>query len=271
MSSSSRSIAAARQKRAGEQSQPMNTSRPVTSISSQGAFAQQYQQQMMSQNIPVGSKNVRVAQNKGQFQGTRTNLNGNQKLQQQEQQEQSTKISVSNAIGLITLRLGRLENIVSDAIDEGGLNNGNGNGNNAESTQNSSNMKLVSDEVFENIVNRLNLLESKIIQITTQTEKIDNLENEMKNMQGSIINLNALLSSFINDTNEKFVDYENALAEMEQNFEINTNDANIMTEQNVDTNVLEIDESMNDNSVNNNDLESDAKSSKLENDESNEN
>ena len=38
MSRSSRSIAAARQKRAGEQSQPMNTSRPVTSISSQGAL-----------------------------------------------------------------------------------------------------------------------------------------------------------------------------------------------------------------------------------------
>ena len=252
MSSSSRSIAAARQKRAGEQSQPMNTSRPVTSISSQGAFAQQYQQQMMSQNIPVGSKNVRVAQNKGQFQG-------NQKLQQQQQQqqqEQSTKISVSNAIGLITLRLGRLENIVSDAIDEGGLNNGNGNGNNAESTQNSSNMKLVSDEVFENIVNRLNLLESKVIQFTNQTEKLEKLENEMTNTQSSIIALNTLLNSFINDTNEKFVDYENALAEIEQNFEINTNDVNIMTEEIVDTNVVEIDETMNDGNVITNDLES---------------
>ena len=82
MSSSSRSIAAARQKRAGEQSQPMNTSRPVTSISSQGAFAQQYQQQMMAQNIPVGSKNVRLAQNKNQIQG---GMNNNQKTQQQDQ------------------------------------------------------------------------------------------------------------------------------------------------------------------------------------------
>lgn len=250
MSSSSRSIAAARQKRAGEQSQPMNTSRPVTSISSQGAFAQQYQQQMMAQNIPVGSKNVRVAQNKGQIQGARTNLNGNQKFQQQQQQqEQSTKISVSNAIGLVTLRLGRLESLVSDVIDQGGFNNGN----NSESTQIPTNMKMVSDEVFENIVNRLNLLESKVIQFTNQTEK---LENEMTNMQNSIIALNTSMSSFINETNDKFIDYENALAEMEQNFEINTNDANIMTEQIVDTTVFEIDESMNDNSVNNNDLES---------------
>jgi hypothetical protein len=92
MSSSSRSIAAARQKRAGEQSQPMNTSRPVTSISSQGAFAQQYQQQMMAQNIPVSSKNVRVAQNKGQIQGNQKFQQ--QQQQQQQQQEQTTKIIV---------------------------------------------------------------------------------------------------------------------------------------------------------------------------------
>ena len=248
MSSSSRSIAAARQKRAGEQSQTMNTSRPVTSISSQGAFAQQYQQQMMAQNIPVGSKNVRVAQNKGQIQGNQKFQQ--QQQQQQQQQEQTTKISVSNAIGLVTLRLGRLESIVSDAIEQGGFNNGN----NTESTQIPSNMKLVSDEVFENIVNRINLLESKVIQFTNQTEK---LENEMTNTQSSIIALNTLLSSFINDTNEKFVDYENALAEIEQNFEINANDVNIMTEQIVDTSVVEIDEAKNDGNVIGDDLESD--------------
>ena len=249
MSSSSRSIAAARQKRAGEQSQPMNTSRPVTSISSQGAFAQQYQQQMMAQNIPVSSKNVRVAQNKGQIQGNQKFQQ--QQQQQQQQQEQTTKISVSNAIGLVTLRLGRLESLVSDAIEQGGFNN---DGNNTESTQIPSNMKLVSDEVFENIVNRINLLESKVIQFTNQTEK---LENEMTNTQSSIIALNTLLTSFINDTNEKFVDYENALAEIEQNFEINTNDVNIMTEQIVDTSLVEIDETKNDGNVIDDDLESD--------------
>jgi hypothetical protein len=120
MSSSSRSIAAARQKRAGEQSQPTNNSRPITSISSQGAFAQQqqYQQQMMSQSIPVGSKNVRTAQNRSQTQGGRES---NQNIQQQ-QQQQSTRISLSNAIGLITLRLGKLENSLNDAIEDGSFN-----------------------------------------------------------------------------------------------------------------------------------------------------
>jgi hypothetical protein len=203
MSSSSRSIAAARQKRAGEQSQPMNNSRPVTSISSQGAFAQQYQQQMMSQSIPVGSKNVRIAQNRSQVQGGR---GSNQNIQQQEQQDQSTKISISNAIGLITLRLGKLEKMITEVSEEGGFNNNENNDHRMSSIP--PNMKLVTDEVFENIVNRLNLLESKVI----------NNQTEMSDIKTTLDNFSSLLTSFINDTNDKFIDYENALTEIENNF-----------------------------------------------------
>jgi len=215
MSSSSRSIAAARQKRAGEQSQPMNTSRPVTSISSQGAFAQQqqYQQQMMSQSIPVGSKNVRVAQNRSQ--GPRGSSNV--------QQEQSTKISVSNAIGLITLRLGRLENYVSEAIEDGKFNENNDN-NVINNNSIPSNMKIVSDEVFENIVNRLNLLESKMINHNNQTE---NFVSEMSDIKNSINNLNSALTLFINETTNKFIDYEYALSEIESNLELDTTNVKV--------------------------------------------
>jgi len=193
----------------------MNTSRPVTSISSQGAFAQQqYQQQMMSQSIPVGSKNVRTAQNRSQTQGGRES---NQNIQQQ-QQQQSTRISLSNAIGLITLRLGKLENSLNDAIEDGSFNN-NGDSNECDNSALPPNMKLVSDEVFENIVNRLNLLESKIIQFTNQNESFS---KDVSNIQTSIDNLNTNLSFFMNETNEKFVDYENALGEIEKNFELDT-------------------------------------------------
>ena len=226
MSSSSRSIAAARQKRAGEQAPPMNNSRPVTSISSQGAFAQQQQyqqQQMMNQNIPVSSKNVRIAQNKSQTIGSGGRMNQTN----QSQQDQSTKISVSNAIGLITLRLGRLENIVNDVIEDGAVNNANG----VDANDNSvihSNMKLVSDEVFENIVNRINLLESKVINFTNQNE---NFVKEMSDVHTSINNFNSILSSFINQTNEKFIDYENALGEIEKNIDINDHTNMITSEQ----------------------------------------
>jgi len=210
MSSSSRSIAAARQKRAGEQSQPMNTSRPVTSISSQGAFAQQYQQQMMSQSIPINSKNVRVAQNRSQSQGGR-GVNQNMQKQQQLEQDQSTKISVSNAIGLITLRLGKLEKMINEVSEEGGFSNNENN--NSIMSSIPPNMKLVTDEVFENIVNRLNLLESKII----------NYQTEMSDIKTTLDNFSSLLSSFINDTNNKFIDYENALTEIENNFVVENN------------------------------------------------
>jgi hypothetical protein len=163
MSSSSRSIAAARQKRAGEQSQqPMNNSKPVTSISSQAAFAQQqqYQQQKLGQTIPVGSKNVRAAQNKSQ-QNISNNSSGN---------SNQTKMTVSNAIGLVTLRLGRLEQIIRE-LHEGGMNFNTG--------ENSipSNMKMVSDEVFDNIVNRMNLLESKLL----NSKNTDNLLAKLDN------------------------------------------------------------------------------------------
>jgi hypothetical protein len=233
MSSSSRSIAAARQKRAGEQAPPMNSSRPVTSISSQGAFAQQQQyqqQQMMNQSIPVGSKNVRVAQNRSQTIGSGGRMNNQTNQTNQSQQDQSTKISVSNAIGLITLRLGRLENIVNDAIEDGALNNTNSIGI-VDSNDNSaipSNMKLVSDEVFENIVNRINLLESKVINFTNQNE---NFIKEMSDVKTSINNFNSILSSFINETNEKFIDYENALGEIEKNIEINDATNMVTSEQ----------------------------------------
>jgi hypothetical protein len=257
MSSSSRSIAAARQKRAGEQSQPMNTSRPVTSISSQGAFAQQqYQQQMMSQSIPVGSKNVRAAQNKGMpiNQGAKSSTNI--------QQEQSTKISVSNAIGLITLRLGKLENYVSEAIEDGKFNENNDN-NVINNNSIPSNMKIVSDEVFENILNRLNLLESKMINYTNQT---DNFANEMSDVKTSINNLNNTLTMFINETTNKFIDYEYALTEIENNLEL---DANAKVDEETDITFVNDnnDESNNENVVISEHLENEEQSNIHENNE----
>ena len=86
--SSSRSIAAARNRRAGEQAP---TSRPGTSISGQPAFSQQQQQQSKrsvtaqnsTPNVPVSSNNA--------------------------------KLTISDAIGLITLRLGRVEQIIMEA------------------------------------------------------------------------------------------------------------------------------------------------------------
>lgn len=231
MSSSSRSIAAARQRRAGEQTQ-QNNSRPVTSISSQGAFAQQYQQQQqqrMGQNIPIGSKNGRAAQAQSQSANYQTS----------QQSQQNTKISVSNAVGLITLRLGKLEQIINDMnFEEGGMNLNNNNGEGIPS-----NMKLVSDEVFENIVNRINLLESKILNSKNIESHIEKLEREMREMKGVVTNSHNALSNFIIETNEKFIDVESALALIEENAQINIEGHNEIVEtlENIEVNENNVD------------------------------
>jgi hypothetical protein len=219
MSSSSRSIAAARQKRAGEQSQqPMNNSKPVTSISSQAAFAQQqqYQQQKLGQTIPVGSKNVRAAQNKSQ-QNISNNSSGN---------SNQTKMTVSNAIGLVTLRLGRLEQIIRELHEEGGMNFNTG--------ENSipSNMKMVSDEVFDNIVNRMNLLESKLLNSKNTDNLLAKLDKDVNDMKGIVENVHNSLFNFISETNEKFTDVENALALIEENTQLCIESSNEMIEMN---------------------------------------
>jgi len=203
MSSSSRSIAAARQKRAGEQSQPMNNSRPVTSISSSSSFAQQYQQPRGGQNIPIGSKNPRIAQAQNRVPETSY------------QQQQPTKISVSNAVGLITLRLGKLEQLINDMHFEGGNVNLNNN------SDIPSNMKLVTDEVFENIVNRINLLESKLLNSKNMESHLEKVDKEMFDMKRVLENIHNSLSTFINETNEKFIDVEAAIALIEENSQIN--------------------------------------------------
>lgn len=211
--SSSRSIAAARQKRANEGNNNMNTSRPVTSISSQAVFSQQQQQPRNPNQINVAPSRQQQQRN-GQRQGQN-------KLSQQEQnyasnsgqQNQLTKISIPNAIGLITLRLGKLEKVIQDSLEEGGL-SFNNSGNNI----NDSNLKLVSDEVFENIIERLDGLE-------TQNSNIDLNENltivnkEIKDIKDSINNLSMKMSSFINETNEKFLDFETALVDIEKKFD----------------------------------------------------
>ena len=98
--SNSRSIASARQRRSGETPQQMSSSRPGTSIASQSAFIS-------------ASPNVRNAKTPVME-------------QQQQQTIQSnglpfTKLTISDAIGLITLRLGKVEQFIIDTQSNGGI------------------------------------------------------------------------------------------------------------------------------------------------------
>jgi hypothetical protein len=184
--SSSRSIAAARNRRAGEQ-QPTQRPRPNTSIASQSAFAQQQMQQQPNQ------QNRRVI---GQQQ---------QQVNAPKQPVPVNKISISDAIGLITIRLGRIEQYVQMLQEEGGI---------PSSSSLSENMQLVDKEVIQSITTRMNAIETK-----QQQQIKPNLENEVKEIKELLKNHIAQFQQFASDTEQKILDIDCAFAEMEKNFE----------------------------------------------------
>lgn len=180
--SSSRSIAAARNRRAGDsapQPQPAY-SRPGTSIASQPAFSQ----------------NKRVTQSHP----------SQQQKQQQPKPQQAVKLSISDAIGLITLRLGRVEQFMQTAEHEGlGFNN---------NTSMPDNTHLVDTSVINSIVNRLDFLEKK------EKESVK-FSNEVRDIKDLLMSQIIKYDKFTLETDKKFADIETAFVDLETNLQNN--------------------------------------------------
>ena len=192
--SSSRSIAAARSRRAGESQPPVSGGRPVTSIASHSAFVQQ-------QMPPPPQNNVRVAK---------------APIQQQQMPQQSaspfTKLSISDAIGLVTLRLGRVEQFIID-FENGEIE---GHNNNSGVPENS---KIFDNSVLTTIVNRLDALEKRDGSNNVNASSVASLEKEMKEAKDLLSHLLFKYELFTKETNEKFGDFEGAISEIEKNME----------------------------------------------------
>jgi hypothetical protein len=200
--SSSRSIAAARSRRAGESQPPVSGGRPVTSIASHSAFVQQ-------QMPPPPANNVRVAK---------------APMQQQQQQMPKgaspfTKLSISDAIGLVTLRLGRVEQFIIDfengEIEGHHPNSGGG-------TSIPENSKIVDNSVLTTIVNRLDALEKKegsSVIASSVASSVASLEKEMKETKDLLSHLLFKFELFTKETGEKFSDFEGAISEIEKGLE----------------------------------------------------
>jgi hypothetical protein len=197
--SSSRSIAAARSRRAGESQPPVSGGRPVTSIASHSAFVQQ-------QMPPPPQNNVRVAKAPMQ-----------QQQQQMPQQGASpfTKLSISDAIGLVTLRLGRVEQFIID-FENGEIEGHHPNSGGPSIPENS---KIVDNSVLTTIVNRLDALEKRDGSSTSITSSIASLEKEMKEAKDLLSHLLFKYELFTKETNEKFGDFEGAISEIEKSLE----------------------------------------------------
>ena len=198
MSSSSRSIAAARSRRAGESQPPVSGGRPGTSIGSHAAFAPPQ----------PPSNNVRVAK---------------APIQQQQQMPQNglpfSKLSISDAIGLVTLRLGRVEQFIID-FDNGNIVNSNSKG--ASIPENS---KIVDNSVLTTIINRLDSLEKREgtnanASSFASLDQVSKLEKDLKETRELLSHLIYKLELFSKETNDKFGDFEGAISEIEKNMEV---------------------------------------------------
>lgn len=203
MSSSSRSIAAARSRRAGESQPPVSGGRPGTSIGSHAAFAPPQ----------PPSNNVRVA--KAPIQ------------QQQQQMPQNglpfSKLSISDAIGLVTLRLGRVEQFVIDFENDNIVNS------NSKGASIPENSKIVDNSVLTTIINRLDSLEKRegtsvnansFASSFASLDQVSKLEKDLKETRELLSHLIYKLELFSKETNDKFGDFEGAITEIEKNMEV---------------------------------------------------
>ena len=101
---------------------------------------------------------------------------GSSQQQQQQQPQMNPRLSISDAIALITLRLGRVENLIQNMpVDSP-------NGSNLEQDEN---MRMVDVTVFENIVSRLDNLEKghKFILDKHQQQQLQNQQQQLQNQQ----------------------------------------------------------------------------------------
>jgi len=244
---SSRSLAAARAKRAGESAPPVSGTRPGTSIGSHAAFAPPGYQQP--------PPNVRAGR------GPPPNQPGKQPVQQMQQPQKPTqsasngvpftKLSISDAIGLITLRLGKIEQWVYEAEHEGMMNGG---GHSSEGSNIPENSRVIDLSVLTSIINRLDSLEKTApttmsggatseeitklsAEVTKLTEQVTRFSEEgtrhnlaiakhaeqIFKFDRDLVETKDLLKtfmlkydSFVSETNERFGDFELALTEVEK-------------------------------------------------------
>lgn len=248
---SSRSLAAARARRAGENAPPVSGNRPITSIGSQAAFTQQMPQNM-AYNMPPPPNNVRTArampqppqqmrQPPQQYQQFYENQQNQQKQQQNGLPFQ--KLSISDAIGLITLRLGRVEQWIIETDNDD------------VSKQTTSgdipaNHRAIDNSVLMNIVQRLDSLEKNVtgsgsseevkkltedvnalteqfkrmgddvskhtIELAKNTEQVFRFNRELTETKDILKSFMVKYDMFTQETNRNFSDYELALSDLEK-------------------------------------------------------
>lgn len=162
-----------------QQQQPLQNqiTKPITSIRGQAAFAPQGPPAMIPQNI-VQSQVQRQPQSQPQYQPK------NELLQDidENQIKYGPKLTIQNAITLLSLRMGKSESILQELQYK--INN--------ETFENEEdNGSKINNSVFENIVERLNNIESFIekynLALSSTQEDIENIKTQISTIQNDMI------------------------------------------------------------------------------------
>ncbi|MDA9072511.1 hypothetical protein N9K75_01405 [bacterium] len=197
---SSRSLASARSKRTNEIPQRMSGNRPVTSIGSSAAF-----------NQPRPPQNGRQMNNKPPPPPPAVKSD-----------QPFKRLSVSDAVGLITLRLGHLEQWVIETEHESETNGGG-------EPRLPDNSKIVDNSVFLSMVERITELEKN----KQDSERVNTLSKGMTETSMLVKSLIQKYDVFVAETNTKFSDYECAIADLEQQIATsNSNNETFVSETN---------------------------------------
>jgi regulator of replication initiation timing len=200
--SASRANAAARNRRAG------------------GAEMLPPQQQQQQQQFVRGGRPTNQSQSQRP-----TNQSQSQRATTQNEPPQNPKISISDAIGLVTLRLGRLETFMHTINHEG-----------VPSFDNlDDNARIIDDNVFKNIVSRLDNIENKVSEYenklqSIKSELISNFSsNSVQKIDSDNLFEKIKNSPFVNDMRDKQQAQQTSLYEVKdmilklQSFYMETN------------------------------------------------
>jgi hypothetical protein len=180
--SSSRSIAAARNRRSPESGLQARTptKQPITSIQSQRAFAPN---QSPNNNNTINNNIITPPTNKLPF----------------------SKLTVSDAVGLITLRLGKVEQYLIDLQNSDtndGVNNNSGG---------------IDNSIITTIINRLDALEKKEMSNNNQeiikhiTAEIDAIKHTMRVTETNVSLMNTNINNKLSDIDVAFVELEKCI------------------------------------------------------------
>ena len=167
--SGSRSLAAARNRRAGDVNTKITPGRSMNTIGQQSMHKQSAYQQPVQQSEPTRSNGLPFS-----------------------------KLTISDAIGLITLRLGKVEQHLIDQQ------------NNTANTNASTNSNSIDTTLLTSLTRRLDELEK-----IEKSVNFDNLKGELTETAKQLAIIKKQFSEYKTEINDKFQDYEEAIVELE--------------------------------------------------------